>query len=193
MKKIVLSTLVLSSFLFATDVKPYVGLNLGFGSNEVEISGVETGNSFSGSDRSTELSYGISGGAVINDTHRVSLSYNYLDAEYDFFNEKSSADFHLFLANYDYLFELDYELKPYIGVHAGYMDFDADGGDEISGEIAYGVNLGIIKDITQNISFEVGYKYTYFDINHRYTYGLDYDELEIPDSHYLGFGINFSF
>jgi len=71
----VLGALLATTCMFAVDVEPYIGLNIGFEKASLDVKARTLTNSGSVSDSSLEPSFGISGGAILNNNHRVSLSY----------------------------------------------------------------------------------------------------------------------
>ena len=105
--------------------------------------------------------------------------------------------------NYEYLI-IDEKLNgfiPYVGAHIGYGKTTFSDGFEDKSSLDYGLNLGVIKDITPNISLELGYKLTIVDekssISGTFTDGTNsisgtiYEENKNVNT--FAFGINYKF
>lgn len=134
----------------------------------------------------------LKGGAILNNSHRLSLSYQ------PSFNSDSNT--HNFFAGYDYLIPVNNENRFYLGAHAGISSFK--GKDKISdydmSGFAYGAQVGYIYDITKNIEFELGLMYTKYNLdtdgNRQATNGSTFkSNLELKHSIGTMIGINYKF
>lgn len=197
MKKIVLSALLATTCIFAVDVEPYIGLNIGFANTELDVQATNLTNSKSASAsvRSHELAFGISGGAILNNNHRVSLNYTNSSGEFESNGAEIEGDLDLFLVNYDYLFTLGKatpSLHPYIGINVGYADVEG-----LDSDIAYGINLGLIQNINETVSFELGYKFTYLDASSTETGSILGNPVsataEVESAHNVFVAVNYKF
>lgn len=189
------SLLALGTSAMALDVQPFVGLGIGKTWNEIEqkqdISGPFENSSETLSEKEDSILFGIKGGVILDNSHRLGLNYN--TASYD------NATVHNILASYDYLIPLNESNRLYVGAHTGYLSFvgkdDMDGFD-MSG-FAYGAQVGYIHDITKNIEFEIGLNYTKSTADKSDSYTLlghnINDKYELKDSISTLVGINYKF
>jgi len=97
------------------------------------------------------------------------------------------------LVNYDYLFTLEsVKTTPYIGVNVGYTDVEG-----LDSDIAYGINIGLIQNINETISFELGYKFIYLDASSTETVSILGNTVsataEIESAHNVFVALNFKF
>jgi len=176
----------------AVDVQPYIGAGAGVSFGKTEVTVNTPGYVYLGdeSERKSSASLILKGGAILDSSHRLSLSYAP--------SFHSDANVHNVMAGYDYLIPLNDKNKLYVGAHAGVSSFK--GKDEISdysmSGFAYGAQAGYIYDITKNIEFEFGLNYTKHDIdktiaNYKGT-GASV-KLEMKDSISTFAGINYKF
>ena len=214
-KSLVMASLIMASTssMMAMDISPFIGLDLMKGkvkSNEtyngtVTISGTSESGTYVDNGNLEDKTFGIKVGAIIENNHRIYLNYYKLtDTVYD--NKVSYA---LPSINYDYLI-INNALQgfiPYVGAHVGYgktnfgnlfevVDF------EDKSSLDYGINLGVIKDLTKNISLELGYRYTKVDQKSSIS-GTFTDQVgdsisgtvsqEIEDVQTFSLGINYKF
>ena len=155
------SLLALGTSAMAIDVQPFVGAGAGVSFGKTEVTVNTPGYVYLGdeSERKSSASLILKGGAILDSSHRLSLSYAP--------SFHSDANVHNVMAGYDYLIPLNDKNKLYVGAHAGVSSFK--GKDEISdysmSGFAYGAQAGYIYDITKNIEFEFGLNYTKHDLD----------------------------
>ena len=186
------SLLALGTSAMAIDVQPFVGAGAGVSWNKSEATATIGAVSASESDRNSSASLILKGGAILDSSHRLSLSYAP--------SFHSDANVHNVMAGYDYLIPLNDKNKLYVGAHAGVSSFK--GKDEISdysmSGFAYGAQAGYIYDITKNIEFEFGLNYTKHDLDKTGTMRANNGnpvsvKLEMKDSISTFAGINYKF
>ena len=187
------SLLALGTSAMAIDVQPYIGAGAGVSFGKTEVTVNTPGYVYLGdeSERKSSASLILKGGAILDSSHRLSLSYAP--------SFHSDANVHNVMAGYDYLIPLNDKNKLYVGAHAGVSSFkgkdDADGFD-MSG-FAYGAQTGYIYDITKNIEFEFGLSYTKYNVDKTYSgSALGHNaelKLEMKDSISTLVGINYKF
>lgn len=119
-----------------------------------EVQGKEPG------DDSNDQSYGLRVGAQ-NDQWRTMFILNYFDSG------KHNVE-KLFLT-VDYFFLKtdmmdNYALQPYLGLNLGYMNFESDGGIDADGFV-YGLQGGVVLDVTEDIGLDIGYRYSLSSAN----------------------------
>lgn len=144
---IVLLCTALGSSVYARDIsesQKFIGV-------EVSITEVQ-GNQ--PSDTSHDQSYGVRVGAQ-NEQWRTMFTLNYFDSgEHNVEKLFLSVDY--FFLKSDVID--NYALQPYLGLNAGYMNFESTGVDE-SGFL-YGMQAGAILDVTEDIGLDLGYRYS---------------------------------
>ena len=186
------SLLALATSAMAVDVQPFVGAGAGISWNKSEATATIGAVSASESERKSSASLILKGGAILDSSHRLSLSYAP--------SFHSDANVHNVMAGYDYLIPLNDKNKLYVGAHAGVSSFK--GKDEISdysmSGFAYGAQAGYIYDITKNIEFEFGLNYTKHDLDKTGTMRANNGnpvsvKLEMKDSISTFAGINYKF
>jgi len=144
---IFLCTSLISS-IYAREISesvPFIGAELGI----AKVQGSQP------SDTSNDQSYGLRVGAQ-NEQWRTTITLNYFDSN------KHNVE-KLFLS-VDYFFLKsdtigDYPLYPYFGTNLGYANFESTGGADANG-LLYGAQAGIILNITEDIGFDIGYRYS---------------------------------
>ena len=196
MKKIVLSLFFIASSIFAVEVKPFVGLDIASIDANVEgrvsMEGVNASKNIDFKDITVILKAGM----ILEKNHRLYFSYiNTSDTI-----EGTKADYSLPAINYDYLIKHDRlnGFMPYVGIHIGYgkTDFGTDGLVNES-SVDYGFQVGVLKDITENISLELGYKFTFIDAESSISgtvLGVATTvTYENKDTRALFFGVNYKF
>jgi len=166
---VLLSTLLASS-LYAADIaesQKFIGV-------EVSITEVQgEGPSDIASNVSNGTSVGIRLGAQ-NDEWRTTVGLNYFDAE--------GRNVEKLYGSIDYFFlktEVSESLvfKPFLGFTVGYANYESSEVD--SDGFIYGGQAGVLIDVFDNVSFDVGYRYTLsnasvFDHNQDIYFGLNY-------------------
>ena len=102
---------------------------------------------------------GLSGGAIINDHHRVKMSLAYDGLEFDE-EDADTVDRTDLTVSYDYMLPIANKLNWTVGAHMGYEFFESKGGwDELDGFI-YGVQTGLDYKLTKNWSLGTEIMYT---------------------------------
>ena len=182
MKKIILSLLLFSSFLFA-DSKAYFGL--AYGTVEENF---KTANATSSSPEALNIKFGYG----IRKAYAIEVSLEYVaneskifstgDAEFD--GDKYSMNIELVKS-----FDLDIYILPYLkaGFGTGIMKIDRVLDDSLSFG-SFNLGTGIFISINDNLDFEIEYKYKSFSYE-----GLDLIASSITHtsfSHSAYFGLN---
>ena len=194
-KSLVMASLVVASTsMMAMDLQYFLGAGVERGDADynVKASG-SNGVSINDSDNMTDTTLKLKVGAILNKTHRISISHSKFGEE--------DTDVTVILGNYDYLIPINNEFRLYAGVHAGngeYKETNIDGlGTAKMSGLAYGAQIGAIYDITKNVEFEVGLAYTRYNIDKTYQWtdsGVDIiAKMEIEDSTSMFAGINYKF
>ena len=177
--------LVASTSVMAMDTQWFAGI----GAERTKTAVTLSAGYVSISDDVKDTSAKIKAGAVVNDNHRVSLSYSKIDKD---------GTLEITLLNYDYLITSENKFTPFIGVHYGIADFDVvDGTLSVDDKgSAYGLQIGGFYNITDNIELEANVAYTTYSVespikssgtavaNTKY-------ELDKTTSLYLGFNYKF--
>ena len=113
------SLLALGTSAMAIDVQPFVGVNSGASWTKVKenakISGPIVNYSVGSSDTESSFTFGLKGGIILDNSHRLGINYN---PSFD-----SYATVHNILASYDYLIPLNDSNRFYVGAHAGFSSF----------------------------------------------------------------------
>jgi opacity protein-like surface antigen len=166
---VLLSTWLTSS-LYAADItesQKFIGV-------EVSITEVQgDGPSDIANNVSNGTSIGIRIGAM-NDEWRTTVGLNYFDAE--------GRNVEKLYGSIDYFFlktEVSESLvfKPFLGFTVGYANYESNEVD--SDGFIYGGQAGILMDVFDNVSVDVGYRYTLsnsseFDHSGDVVFGLNY-------------------
>lgn len=161
MKSLTLAILLASSTLSAAETQWFIGADVSHADIDADvgftgsatINGVTyNGGSVSVSDKDTTI--GIKAGAIVDQTHRLALSYTKFSPSV----EGIEADLTNITASYDYLFATVNGFTPYLGAHIGQSKFEVIGYDDTS--LSYGAQMGVLYSITNNLEFEAGVSYT---------------------------------
>lgn len=191
MKKIVLSLIFIVSSIFA-DVKSFIGLEIG---NTTLNTSVTPSQYIISDIKKTPIGLKV---GFIKDISRTYISLKLLDSKYNISRQGQAPItgdiLHFsFTANYDFLIKHDklYEFIPYIGAHLGAEMTSLGDNDSFDPEINldYGFQLGVLKDINEDISFELGYRYTSINNSFR-DRGI---KIKLENQNALFFGINYNF
>ena len=187
------SLLALGTSAIAIDVQPYIGAGAGVSFGKTEVTVNTPGYVYLGdeSERKSSASLILKGGAILDSSHRLSLSYAP--------SFHSDANVHNVMAGYDYLIPVNNESRVYVGAHLGSTSFkgkkNLDGVDDTG--FAYGLQTGYIYDITKNIEFEFGLNYTRHDVEKTYSArnGADWLDVKAELDYSIGtmVGINYKF
>ncbi|RSD31894.1 outer membrane beta-barrel protein [Vibrio pectenicida] len=111
------------------------------------------------SDTDASAILGISGGAIINDHHRVKFGIAYDALTLDVDSDDDTADRTDLTASYDYMLPIANKLNWTVGAHMGYEFFENDV-DYMDG-FTYGVQTGLDYRLTKNWSFGAEIAYTF--------------------------------
>lgn len=139
---------VLGSFIYAeqiVDNQKFIGVEVSI----TEVQGEQPGN------ESDDVSYGLRVGAQ-NEQWRTMFTLNYFDSgEHNVEKLFLSVDYFFMKTDvYD-----SYALQPYLGLNLGYANYEDDFGADADGFI-YGMQGGVVLDVTDEIGFDVGYRYS---------------------------------
>ena len=110
-----------------------------------------------------DVIYGIRGGYIYQDVHRVKLSLDY--NEKDFATGKKFEQLDL-LASYDYLVPMhNAPSYLYLGVTGGYSDIEFTSGKKADdSDFSYGAQIGVGYKVDQQVSIEAGFHYLSTDV-----------------------------
>lgn len=181
-KSLILSGLIItSSYVFALDTQYFMGIGAEKGQLHVKHKGTthnineEIEDSSSLSDQTMKIKAGL----ILNDEHRISLSNSrYGDSE--------EGKFNLTLLNYDYIIPNNSALRLYAGFHLGgaqYKEKIDVGTDELKmSGLAYGVQIGTLISITNNIELDLGASITRYDIDKSFTYSYNNETIFVNKS-----------
>ena len=112
-------------------------------------------------DTDPSLITGLSGGAIINDHHRVKMSLAYDGLEFD--DASGTVDRTDLTVSYDYMLPIANKLNWTVGAHMGYEFFESKyDWDEFDG-FTYGVQTGLDYRLTQKWSLGAEIAYTAHD------------------------------
>lgn len=170
MKKIILSTALATSCMFAVDIKPFIGLDMTSISAKHEIIVVESSGTTFLENELDDVSLGLKVGALIGKNHRIYLSY--IKSTLTNNNPNNKIKLTLPAINYDYLIPSRNNNVSYmLGGHIGYGTVNMDSLTALHSDlevdessINYGIQAGMLFDINQNISLELGVKVTFIDV-----------------------------
>lgn len=183
------SLLALGTSAMAVDVQYFLGAGVEStdmnGKYSLSLSNGDSG-SESISDDARDIKLKV--GAILDKTHRVSVSHiNY--------GIEDGGDFRIILGNYDYLIPINDKIRVLAGLHLGNANWD-EGDFKMSG-LAYGAQIGGIYDITKNVEFELGLSFTKYNLDKSSSgtfLGIDWNaKIELEDSTSMFIGINYKF
>lgn len=150
MKKVLLSSFLLSSIVVAQD-------------NTVMQNGVFAGVEI-GKTKVTASAEGIS--IDSKNENSFAIKFGQEKDDYRIYGKYLNCDFdgdavHVLSLNYDKFFNLE-QMRPFVGATIGYLTYseNEDVDIDLSG-LTYGLNLGISKDLSNNLSAEVGFNYIF--------------------------------
>ena len=157
-KSLVLAGLLLtSSTVMATETQWFVGLGISkmdtsvkesvTGSVAVNGTNIATAAASASTDID-DTALGIKAGVIVDAKHRVSIENSKYDFDYSSEARKTTL-------SYDYIIDIDSEVRPFIGAHVGHLKVQAYNLVEDSGML-YGAQVGVLYDITKNIELEAG-------------------------------------
>lgn len=167
--------LALSTSVMAMDVEYFIGAGAERG--EIDATASTTGLSINGEYKDTALK--VKAGVILDKTHRVSLSY----VGYS----EDGGDLNLTELNYDYIIPLKNKFSLLAGAHIGNADYNESGFD-LDG-LVYGVQTGVLYDMTSNIQAEFGLAYSQYNVDKT----ISNVKVEFDDSTSLYLGINYKF
>ena len=180
MNKLLISTIALVALTttVSADMKPFVGVNLSQYNSTVTQYGA------AGELSTSYFSPSIKGG-VIDETYRAYAHYETL---YQGNNLYLSAEYTTLTINVEMIRKLTEEVDGYFGVHTGYgtIDYAVAYGTGAFAGLQYGVQGGVLFNITDALTVEGGAKYTMASLSNTV------DILKINTLSLLA-GINFRF
>ena len=141
-KSLVMASLVVASTsMMAMDLQYFLGAGAERADADYNIKASgSNGVSINDSDNMTDTTLKLKVGAILNKTHRISISHSKFGEE--------DTDVTVILGNYDYLIPINNEFRLYTGVHAGngeYKETNIDGlGTAKMSGLAYGAQIGAI-------------------------------------------------
>ena len=183
-KKIIAASLIAASTsMMAMDLQYFLGAGAERGNVNLKASATVGNISGSISEDSSDTALKLKAGVIVNKEHRVYLS----NAKFS----NNGGDITLTLINYDYLIPVNEKSKLFAGVHLGKAKYNEDDFN-MSGS-AYGIQTGILYDITKNIEIELGAGYSLYNVDSTFTDGSDTVKVEIEDSTSMSLGINYKF
>jgi opacity protein-like surface antigen len=158
LKKVVMSGLLamgVAGSLYAEEgglpsSEKIIGIEVGGG--KIQADTILGGYDYTGND----VTYGVRLGAQ-NTEWRTLLIFDYYD------NSDDDQKYFKGLASFDYLLT-DTEVKPYIGLNLGYIDYTSESYDD-SGFL-YGGQVGLMYRIAENIQIDVTYRYSFVEADH---------------------------
>ncbi|MCK9546745.1 MAG: hypothetical protein M0Q25_08590 [Sulfurospirillaceae bacterium] len=167
-KSLVLSgALVFATAGLANDIESYLGIGGGVDWSRFKENVTYTAPGIYKSSSITEtksaFSMKLTGGAIVDQNHRLSLSYIPVF--------KSYYNIHNFLGAYDYLYSLDGDKKIYGGIHLGFANFKGKKDASVYGDktaFAYGLQGGLIYELDRNLELDFGLMYTKHDAKLKY-------------------------
>ena len=158
--KIVFLCMVLGTLLNAREISSgdkFLGLEVGAATVQADTGGFFGELEHEGTD--VEIGFRL---GVQNEAWRTTLIYDYFDSSDDDQNYEKG------MLTVDYFFLESTRgvqmFNPYIGLNAGYMNYESTGIDE-SGFL-YGAQVGLTFDMMENINADLGYRYSYTDAAH---------------------------
>ena len=184
MKKIlVVCLMAILSSVIAEELETKLNYFVGVGIEQVKADVTASAGTVSLSDTLKDSAIKLKSGVIIDDAHRVSLSY--------VGHSENSLDLDLTLLNYDYIIPLESGFSLLIGTHIGKASYE-DGLFEDTA-LAYGIQAGGLYDITENVSFEAGLSYTKTSLTDTATISSIPVTLESDKSTALYFSFNYKF
>jgi len=148
----------LGTTLYARDdiseSKPFIGLEIGYATVQGDVWNVlNIVHDYEGSD----IEYGIRLGAK-KEEWRTTLSFNYFDSVSD---EDYAQNYEKYLVSFDYFFLASNKsnFQPYLGVNAGYINYESDNDIDLSGFL-YGAQAGVLFSVADNIDIDIMYRYS---------------------------------
>jgi len=167
------SLLALSTSTMAMDVEYFIGAGAERGDIDITTSIPSISTEY----KDTALK--LKAGVILDKTHRVSLSYvGYSD---------DGGDLDLTELNYDYIIPLKNKFSLLAGAHLGKVDYK-EAGFDMDG-LVYGVQTGVLYDMTSNIQAELGLAYSQYNVDKT----ISNVKVEFDDSTSLYVGLNYKF
>ena len=191
MKKslILASCLLASSSVMAMDLEYFLGAGAERGSIDLKWSS----GMFLNEDKEKDVSPLLKMGVIIDNKHRISLSYNKLSADISDEFVEAQMDKKSILCSYDYLIPMGNNFKLYTGVHIGdtKVNYKDDFGEISFSGLAYGAQIGTLYDITKNIEFELALGYTKYNVDR--AEDDSWAKVELGNSTSMFAGLNYKF
>jgi len=183
LKKIILSLLLFSNFLFG-DAKTYVGISTGIAEENFTSADATSSSKYI----NFKLGYGV------RELYSVAISIEYLKNESKIFSTGAENDGDKFAFNLELIkaFNLSKYLVPFInaGFGAGYLEVDRTIDDKISFG-SFNLGTGVLIPINDSFDLEIGYKVKTFSYQ-----GLDLIATKVVHtskytSPYFGFNVRY--
>lgn len=197
-KSLVMASLVAASTsMMAMDVQYFIGAGAEHANADYKgtVNVPSVGYSENISDDMSDTGLKLKVGAILNKTHRISLSHAKFGEE--------DTDVKVILGNYDYLIPINNEFRLYTGLHIGNASYKetntglTDNDTVKMSGLAYGAQVGTIYDITKNVEFELGLAYTKYNVDKTISgtiSGAAYDaKIEFEHSTAMFAGFNYKF
>ena len=158
---IVLLCTTLGSILYARDdiskSRPFIGLEIGYATVQGDVGGFFP-NTIERDYEGSDIEYGIRLGAQKEDW-RTTLSFNY----YDSTSDDRAQNYEKYMVAFDYFVlsatETSSAIKPYIGINAGYINYESTNDIDMSGFV-YGAEAGIVFSAADNVDLDLMYRYS---------------------------------
>jgi opacity protein-like surface antigen len=176
-KSLIVASLVLAA-TSAMAENTFIGLDLGKSKGTATVSYQGYSETSSG-DKTSSIS--LKAGKQYSD-HRIFAKYTDVNEEYG----TSAA----LTAHYDKFLRTNGVVKPYIGGAIGYVSYESDDNTVDLSGLTYGATLGVVADITKEISFEIGYDYMLTSASDTLDNGVKV-ELDKYDNFHIGLNVKF--
>ena len=164
-KKIALGFLcsaVLGSSLYAESdsfSNTFIGFEVGYATVQGDVGGGffpgDIIRDYDGSD----VEYGIRLG-LQNEEWRTTLGFNYFDSTSD--GHKQNYEKVLLSVDYFFFNQPNNPLKPYIGLNAGYVNYESTDNIDMNG-LVYGGQIGLTYSVNDNVDLDLMYRYSLSD------------------------------
>jgi len=192
-KTLILASIFAANASFATDIKPFVGAELGSSKAAVTVS--SNGLSIGASDRGGHQTLKV--GIIADNNHRLS-------AQYTMYNTESGVDLSSYGASYDYMIQTSSQLTPFIGLGVYIADYKESGLKALSSSFSKDTinlsgtqitaNLGATYDLSTAFTLEAGYRIALSTSgNDSVYYGSTLIEAEFDDFNQFYVGVNYNF
>ncbi|MFB2779062.1 outer membrane beta-barrel protein [Shewanella mangrovisoli] len=139
---------LLCSSVQAVEIDYFAGMGLGYQADEIE--GVIN--------KDTEdLSYQARVGMLIEQNHRITGTFGYMEDKFNFANDKYKQEQYSWLVSYDYLLPVHKDVNLFAGVSIGANDNKVSG--KSATDFVYGGQVGVQYKWSEHFSSDLGYRY----------------------------------